>query len=360
MGPQEARSFPVIAVEQMDVNSEHRYAANIEGVENIGIRAKVDGYIQEIYVDEGETVRKGQPLFRLETQTLTQNAKAAESSIQVAEAGVNVAQVEVNRLEPLVEKGIVGQVQLETAKANLASAKSRLAEAESQYQSVKENIGYTHITSPVTGIVGRIPYRQGTLVGRSEAEPLTTVSNISEVYVYFAMNEKDFLNFINTVEGETLKEKISKMPEVKFIMANGMEYAHFGKIQTITGQIDPRTGTVSFRAIFPNPELVLRSGGSGMISIGTTYENALVIPLQSTYEQQGQKFVYILGENDTVQSQRIDFYDVVENKVLVSEGVNPGDKIMAEGVANVRNGDVIRPEEKPFSEYLNSIQPLFR
>lgn len=354
------REFPVIAVRTMDVVSENIYPAAVEGIENIAIRAKVDGYIEQIFVDEGQFVQKGQPLFRLETQALSQSAKAAQSTIRVAEAGVNLAEVEVERLRPLVEKGIVSDVELKTAKANLASAESRLAEAESQYQGVRENIAYTHINSPVTGVVGRLPYRRGTLVGRSEVEPLTTVSNINQVYVYFAMNEKDFLDFMNNVEGKSLQEKVQSMPPVEFIMANGKRFEHPGKIETVSGQIDPRTGTINFRATFPNSDFILRSGGSGSIAVPTFYEDALVVPAQSTFERQGHKFVYRLNSGDSLSSQLIDFYAVVDNKVLVSGGIQEGDKILAEGVGNVRGGMVIRPEEKDFDTYIDNIQPVFR
>ena len=354
------REYPVIAIETMDVSAVNRYPATVEGVENIGIRAKVDGYIQTIYVDEGEYVQKGQPLFQLETQSMSQSANAAESNIQVAEAAVNVAQVEVDRLRPLVEKNIISEVQLKTAEANLASAKSRVEQARSQYQSVRENIGYTRIVAPVSGFVGRIPFRQGTLVGRNEAMPLTYVSNIKEVFVYFALNEKDFLNFTHGLEGSSLQQKIDSMPPVQFIMANGEPYNHLGKIETIAGQIDPRTGTINFRARFPNPENILRDGGSGMISIPTKYENALVVPLQSTYEMQGRKFVYQVNGGDSLKSQPIEYFAVVDNKVLVSQGVDPGDVILAEGVGNVRDGLTIKPRKDEFSNFIDNITPVFK
>lgn len=353
-------TLPVIALETMDVEYNNTYPATIEGVENIGIRAKVDGYIQSIYVDEGEFVNQGQPLFQLETQALSQNALAAKSSINVAEAGVNAAQVEVDRLKPLVQKEIISEVQLQTAEANLASARSRLEEAKSQYQGIKENIGYTRIKSPVSGIVGRIPFRQGTLVGRSEAMPLTTVSNIRHVYVYFALNEKDFLNFTEGLKGRSLQEKIDSMPPVDFIMANGKKYIHKGKIQTVTGQIDPRTGTINFRAQFPNPDFILRDGGSGLISLPTQYEDALIVPLQSTYEMQGRKFVYQVNGGDSLRSQPVEYFDVVDNKVLVSNGVNKGDVILAAGVGKVSNGAVIKPDRKSFTEYIDTITPVFK
>lgn len=354
------REFPVIALQTMDVRSENKYPATIQGVENIGIRAKVDGYIQTIYVDEGEFVRKGEPLFQLETQAMSQNANAAQSNIQVAEAQVHVAQVEVDRLKPLVEKNIISEVQLRTAEANLASAQSRVEQAKSQYKSVKESIGYTRITSPVSGYVGRIPFRQGTLVGRNESMPLTYVSNIENVYIYFALNEKDFLNFTIGLKGTSIQEKIDSMPAVEFIMANGERYKHKGEIETITGQIDPRTGTINFRAKFPNPESILRDGGSGMISVPTKYENVLVVPLQSTYEMQGRKFVFQVNGGDSLRSNPIESLAVVDNKVLVSSGVEAGDVILAAGIGNVRNGMVIQPEKEDFFNYINNITPVFK
>ena len=354
------REFPVIALETMDVLHAQRYPATIEGIENIAIRAKVDGYIQQIYVDEGEYVRKGQPLFQIESQAMSQSAKAAESNIRVAEAAVNVAQVEVERLRPLVEKNIISEVQLRTAVANLASAQSRVAQAQSEYQSLKENIGYTRITSPVSGYVGRIPFRQGTLVGRNEAMPLTYVSNIQEVYAYFALNEKDFLNFTKNIEGSTLQEKINSMPPVNFIMANGQVYEHPGKIETIAGQIDTRTGTINFRARFPNPDIILMDGASGLVSIPNLYEDVLVIPLQSTYEMQGRKFVYQVNGSDTLKAKPIDYFEVVDNKVLVSGGIEPGNVILAAGVGNVRDGMIIKPQRDEFSNYIDNITPEFK
>ena len=354
------REYPVIEIQTMDVRNENKYPATIEGVENIGIRAKVDGYIQAIYVDEGEYVRKGQPLFQLETQAMNQNAAAAQSNIQVAEAGVHVAQVEVDRLKPLVAKNIISEVQLKTAEANLASAKSQVEQAKSQYQGVRENIGYTRITSPVSGYVGRIPFRQGTLVGRNESMPLTYVSNIQDVFIYFALNEKDFINFTSGLEGTSIQQKIDSMPAVEFIMANGEVYNHKGKIETITGQIDPRTGTINFRARFPNPENILRDGGSGLISIPSIYDDVLVVPLQSTYEMQGRKFVYQVNGGDTLRSQLIDYLAVVDNKVLVAEGLRPGAVILAAGVGNVRNGMIIQPRKDDFSNYIDNITPVFR
>ncbi|WP_236975877.1 efflux RND transporter periplasmic adaptor subunit [Membranihabitans maritimus] len=353
-------SFPVIEVINGDIRSTDHFPASIEGIENIEIRAKVDGYIQQIYVDEGDFVSRGQQLFKLETQSLTQDANAAQSSIKVAEAGVNAAQVEVDKLRPLVEKGIISDVQLKTAQANLESAKSRLAQSESNYKSVTENIRYTNIVSPVNGVIGMLPYRKGTLVGRTETQPLTTVSNISKVYAYFAMNEKDFLDFMESVEGETIDDKIESMEDVELILANGRVYEHKGVIETVTGQIDPQTGTINFRATFPNPEHKLRSGSSGTISIPKQYDSVVLIPEQSTYDMQGRKFVYKIGENDSLKSIPLNYLDIVDGVIVLADGLEAGDRILAEGIGKVKNGMVINPQSASFDDYAGTIEPVFK
>src|SRR5690554_5333311 len=187
-------SVPVVEIPLKDVSGYTSYPTSIEGVINSQVRAKVSGYITDVLVDEGQPVKKGQTLFKLETQTLSQDAGAAE-------ANVAAAQVEVNRLKPLVAKGIIGKVQLETAEA-------RLVQAQSSYNSIAANIDYANIKSPVDGYVGAIPYRQGSLVSPNDPTPLTTVSMIDEVFAYFALNERDYLNFIQNTEGENLGEKI--------------------------------------------------------------------------------------------------------------------------------------------------------
>ncbi|WP_317623202.1 efflux RND transporter periplasmic adaptor subunit [Paenimyroides ceti] len=198
----------VTQVAVKDVTGYQLFPASIEGKINNAVRAKIQGYIQEVYVHEGQFVKKGQALFRLETNILTQNAAAAKSGIASAEANVNVAQVEVNKLVPLVEKGIISNIQLETAKANLASAKSMLAQAKANYNSVNANIDYSMVRSPIDGIVGSLPFKNGSLVGPTDQLPLTTVSDISEVFAFFSMNEKEYFNFLNTTPGNTLSEKI--------------------------------------------------------------------------------------------------------------------------------------------------------
>ena len=341
-----APAYPVLEVPRKTVTSYSSYPANIEGSVNSAVRAKVSGYITNVLVKEGEEVKKGQLLFKLETESLNQDAQAAR-------ANVNAAQVEVNKLKPLVEKEIISDVQLETAKAKLQQAKSN-------YNSIAANIGYANIKSPVDGVVGKINYRKGALVSPQDQMPLTQVSSIEEVYAIFSMNEKDFLDFMGDAKGETTSEKIKNTPEISLVMANAREYENKGSIETISGNIDGQTGTVSFRAKFTNNGL-LRNGSSGTVKIPRTYEKAIVVPSLSTYERQGQTFVYKVSA-DTLNSSAIDILTEVKNLYVISEddGVKEGDLILAQGTGKVRPGMKITPKKVSLDSITGSFEQVFK
>lgn len=353
-------NFPVIEVGERNIVGYKYLPASIEGVENIEIRPRVEGFIQEIFVDEGQQVNKGQLLFRLEIQSLREEANAARSAIDVAEAQVKAAQVEVDKLVPLVKDGIISEVQLETAKANLAATKSQLVQATSSYRSIRQNVNYRDIASPVNGVVGRINYRQGSLVGRAELDPLTVVSNIQSVYAYFAMNEKDYFQFLDETPGQDLAQKIRNFPGITLVLANDEEYKDKGKIQTTTGQIDPETGAISFRAIFPNPNRYLTNGNSGQIKIPIVYRQALIIPSLSTYETQGVTHVYKLEPDSTLRASSISLLGTVDKVMVVEAGLREGDRIVAEGVSNARNGLKVIPFLQPLDSVINSFSKVFK
>ncbi|SFU60767.1 membrane fusion protein, multidrug efflux system [Pustulibacterium marinum] len=347
-GAAQAQATPatVITIPSKTVIGYNSYPTSIEGIVNSGARAKVQGYIQDVLVDEGQKVRKGQALFKLETQSLTQDAGAAKAS-------VNAAQVEVDKLKPLVEKNIISNVQLETAKANLEQAKSN-------YESIIANIGYATVKSPVDGYVGAIPYRQGALVGPSDTTPLTTVSDITQVYAYFSMSEADYLTFLQTAEGETREEKIKNFPEITLVLANGETYAEKGKIQTVTGQVDQNTGTVSFRAIFDNPNQLITNGNSGTIKIPVTYKDAPVIPQNSTFEQQGNIISYKVTSDNKTETAKITTKATVGNLYVVASGLKAGDKVVAQGVSKLRAGTEIQPKEVAFDSIAKPVKQLFQ
>lgn len=339
-------NYPVLEVPRKTVTAYNSYPASIEGSVNSEVRAKVSGYITEVLVEEGERVKRGQLLFKLETQSLSQDAEAAQ-------ANINAAQVEVNKLKPLVEKNIISEVQLETAKA-------RLQQAKSNYNSIAANLGYANIKSPVDGVVGRINYRRGALVSPQDQTAITQVSSINDVFANFSMNEKDFLSFMESAEGKEMDEKIKNMPEVSLILANGKEYSEKGKIETISGNIDQQTGTVSFRAKFSNNGM-LRNGSSGTIKVPQTFENALVVPSLSTYERQGQTFVYKV-KADTLSSNAIKILSEVKNLYVIQEndGVKEGELILAMGTDKVSPGMKINPNKVSLDSITGSFDQVFK
>lgn len=339
-------TLPVVEVPNQSITGYSSYPASLEGVVTSDVRAKVSGYITEVRVDEGEKVRKGQPLFRLETQTLSQEAGAAE-------ANVNAAQVEVDRLKPLVEREIVSDVQLQTAQA-------RLAQAKASYNSIMASIDYAVIKSPVDGYVGTINFRQGTLISPSDPTPLTTVADVDEVYAFFAMNEREYLDFIQKTPGDNLNQKIENFPVVELLLVNDTVYEHKGTIQTISGQVNPTTGTVQFRAVFPNPNRILASGNSGRIRIPKVYDNVPLVPEITTFERQGRVYVYqVLGDTVAVATT-IGVQDRIDNMIVVSSGINAGDKIVAKGIDRLRDRSPIVPQPLPFDSIANPIKVVFK
>ena len=340
-----ALTLPTVKVQRQNIISHNDYPATIEGTVNSDVRAKVSGYITDVLVDEGAEVKKGQLLFTLETQSLSQDAEAAK-------ARVDAAKVEVEKLKPLVKQGIISPMQLQTAEANLATAKSN-------YNAVSANIGYAKIKSPVDGVLGEINYRKGALVSPSDPLPITTVSAIDKVYANFSMNEKEYLTFIQKGTNETPTERIANVPEVNLLLANGNLYDHTGKVQTISGQISKATGTVGFRALFENPLHLLTNGNTGTIQVPAHYDNVIVVPEPSTFEQQGQVFVFTLNENQEATPKKIEVVSRTKGLVIVSDGVKPGEEIIAEGVGKIRNGTKVNPQPVPF-EKVNSIEPVFK
>lgn len=370
-GPQIA-SLPVTEISTLDVTGYTSFPVNIEGKVNNEVRAKIQGYITQVFVDEGQIVSKGQPLFKLETNVLNENASAAKSgisaaqaSVEAAKASVKAAQVEVDKLIPLVEKNIISNVQLETAKANLSRAQGQLAQAQAAYQqakanysSIQANIDFSVVRSPISGVVGAINFREGSLVGPSDPTPMTVVSQVGDVYAYFSMNESEYFDFLKDTPGQNVKEKLKNLPEVELVLANGQIYNEKGKIQTVTGQINPQTGTILFRASFPNKDRLLSNGNSGTIRIPKAYGESLVVPEKATFEQQGYTYVYRV-ENDTVHSTIVEILDRVNNLAVVKSGLKKGDKIVVEGMGKLRDKAPIKPQMVDFKEVTKPIQQVF-
>ncbi|WP_312176626.1 efflux RND transporter periplasmic adaptor subunit, partial [Chryseobacterium sp.] len=352
------KPYPVVNVEAKNIVGYQTFPATIQGKVNNDVRAKIQGYITQVLVDEGQYVTKGQPLFRLETNILNENAAAskagigaAESNIAAAQAAVSAANVEVNKLKPLVQKNIISNVQLQTAQANLAQAQAQLKQAQAaksqavaNYKGVEANIQYSIIRAPISGVIGKLPLKVGSLVGPSDQTPLTTISDTSEIYAYFSMNEKEYFDFLEKSVGATMPEKIKNLPMVELQLANGSIYPEKGRIEAITGQIDPTTGTIQFRVSFTNAQKLLSNGNSGTIRFPQHYDNVLVVPESATYEQQGIVYVYKVDKSDTARNVVVNVIDRIDNMALIKSGVNKGETVIAAGIGGLKPGTAIKKQ----------------
>lgn len=334
--------FAVEAVTTTSSSQTEQYPATIKGLQDIEIRPQVSGFIVKLCVDEGATVRKGQALFQIDPTQYKAAFDQAKAAVASAKANLEtVTSTEANK-KLLHEQQIISDFEYQTAKNNLLSAKASLAQAEASYAAAKQNLGFCTVTSPSDGVIGTFPYRVGALVSPSVAEALTTVSQIGDMYVYFSMTEKQLLNL--TRAGGTLKEQLEKMPAVQLQLADGSIYNEKGKIDAVSGVIDQTTGSVSMRAIFPNKQNILRSGGMANVVFPYTMENVILIPQSATQEIQDKKFVYVLQGDNTLKHTEVKISNLNDGKhYIVTGGLKDGDKIVVEGIQNLQDGQKITP-----------------
>jgi membrane fusion protein (multidrug efflux system) len=342
------QSYPAFKIAAKTATLQADYPATLEGQQNIEIRPKIDGYIEHIYIDEGSMVKKGQLLFRISAPQYQQEVNTAKAAISSAEADVNAADLQVRKAKPLVDKGIISNYELESVQYTLQARRATLAQAKANLANAQTNLGYTLITSPVNGVVGAIPYRLGSLITSTTAQPLTTVSNIGNIYAFFSMNEKQLLEFSRQYTGNTLSAKLSKLPVVSLVLADGTDYPEKGRVETINGLINTETGSASFRATFPNPVGLIRSGGSATVRIPQVINNALLIPQKSTYELQGKRFAYVVGSDNKVKSTEISIMNVANGQYfVVTNGLKAGDTIVLETASPLQDNTAIKPEIQP-------------
>jgi membrane fusion protein (multidrug efflux system) len=343
-GQGQPAEFPVMQVETQNAVINNDYPATIQGQQNIEIRPKVDGFVEKIFVDEGAAVKKGQPLFRISAPQYEQEIKTASAAIKNAEAELNTAKMQVEKTIPLVKEGIISNYELKQASFNQHAKEAALAQAKASLANARTNVGYTMISSPVDGVVGNIPYKTGSLVSSSSAQPLTTVSNISRVYAYFSFNEKKFLDFADQYGGKTMEDKLRQFPPVLLLMANGKAYPEKGRMETLSGLISTETGSVNLRASFPNPASLLRSGASATIRIPVVLKQAVLIPSKATYEIQEKTMVFTVDPKGKVKGTEIEILDLPSGEFyVVKKGLQVGDKLVTEGAGALKDGMEIKP-----------------
>ena len=334
--------FAVEAVKATSSNQSEQYPATIKGLQDIEVRPQVSGLIVKLCVDEGATVRKGQALFQIDPTQYKAAYDQAAASVKSAKANLETITATERNKKMLHDQKIISDFEYQTAVNNLLTAKANLAQAEAAYTAAKQNLDFCTVKSPSDGVIGTFPYRIGALVSPSISEPLTTVSEIGDMYVYFSMTEKQLLDL--TRAGGTLKEQLEKMPAVKLQLADGTMYDAEGKIDAVSGVIDQTTGSVSMRAIFPNKQNILRSGGMANVVFPYTMSEIILIPQTATQEIQDKKFVYVLQPDSTLKHTEIQISNLNDGKnYIVTGGLKECDQIVVEGVQTLQDGQKISP-----------------
>lgn len=340
--PEANKDFAVMTVSGTEANLTTSYPATIKGMQDIEIRPKVAGYLVKLLVDEGSTVRQGQPLFLIDSEQYRAQVKAAQAQVKVCKTTIATQKLTVDNKRMLFKQNIISSYDLQMAENTLATYEAQLAAAEAQLAAAQDNLKWCTVTSPANGVVGTIPYRVGSLVSGSNPQPLTTVSNIEQMYVYFSMTEKQLLGL--TREQGGVQAAISKMPGVSLELSDGSQFAESGVVSTVSGMIDPTTGSVQMRATFKNSGHVLRSGGTGTILVPTHAKDAILVPQKATFDIQNKKFVYILGAGNTVAPREITVLPQHNGEdFVVTAGLRKGERIVVDGVNQLKNGMKINP-----------------
>lgn len=333
----------VMTVESGNSDLSNDYAATIKGKVDVDVRPLVSGFVTKVHVDEGQYVKQGQPLFTLDQVTFQAAVEQAQAAVNSARTAVSSSQLTADNKKLLFDKNIISEYEYQLALNQLSTAKAQLANAQAALTSARKNLSYTVVTAPVSGYVGSIPGREGTLASPSMAQPLTTVSDNSEVYAYFSLTEKDILEL---TEGKgSLNAAVNTMPMVKLRLADGSVYPIEGKVATVSGVIDSSTGASSVRARFANPDGVLRSGSTGQIIIPNRMDNVISIPQKATYEVQDRRFVYVLNDSNKTVPTNITVSPLNDGKnFIVTGGLQPGQRVVIEGIGTkVQPGMEIKP-----------------
>lgn len=329
-------SYKTMKVASGDITLSNSYAATIKGVQDVEIRSQISGRIMEIRMNEGADVKQGQTMFVIDQVPYKAALATAIANVNSAQAKVATARLLADSKQELYNQNVVSEFDLQTAKNSLMEAEAVLEQAKAAEVQARNDLSYTEIQSPLNGVSGMTPYKVGTLVSSSITIPLTTVSDIKEVYAYFSLTENQLLALSR--QNKTQAGIIESMPEVELLLSDGSVYGHKGKIDAISGMVDTQTGAVSIRASFPNPERMLRSGGTATVVIPYVKTGCIIIPQVATFDIQNKTYVYKVVGNKT-QSVAIEVFPINNGKeYIVEAGLKPGDVIIAEGAGFLKDG----------------------
>jgi membrane fusion protein (multidrug efflux system) len=317
-----------------DVEVSRQYVAQIRAIQHIEIRAFEKGYLEKIFVDEGQMIKKGDKMFQIMPLLM-------QAEFQKAKAEFEVSTIEYNQTKNLAQKKVVSENELALAKAKNEKRKAILDLA-------KAHLDFTTINAPFDGIMDRFKVRLGSLI--EEGELLTTLSDNSQLWVYFNVSERDYLNYME------LKKTTGTDAPINLILANGKTYAHQGKVDTIEADFDNQTGNVAFRATFPNPDGLLRHGETGNVEQKETITNALVIPQKATFEVLDKRFVFVVDGKGVVQQREITVAKEVPHLFVINTGLTEQDTVLLEGLGKINKGQVIKTKPQNLSDVMKSLE----
>ena len=334
--------YPVVTIGSQNAQLQTTYPATIKGVQDVQIRPKVSGFITKVCVQEGQAVKAGQLLFVIDNTTYQAAVRQAQASVNSAKSQLNTAKLTYENSQKLFKSNVIGSYELQSSQNSYETAMAAVAQAKAALASAQETLGFCYVKSPANGVVGSLPYKVGALVSAGSVDALTTVSDVATVEVYFSVTEKDILDLTKTA-GST-HAAISAYPSVKLLLSDGTTYKHPGKVTKVSGVIDAATGSVSMIARFPNPERLLKSGGSGTIVVPRDNSNAIVIPQTVTTEVQNKIFVYTVGKDNKVKYTEITVDPQNDgNHYVVTGGLHVGDRIVTKGITSLTDGMEIKP-----------------
>ncbi|MBC8083807.1 MAG: efflux RND transporter periplasmic adaptor subunit [Hymenobacter sp.] len=357
-GPPPVRDYPVLTLMPRPAVLNADYPTVLQGRADVEIRPKVDSFVDQILVDEGARVRRGQLLFRLNSDEADQQVRSARAAILIAQADVNAAAMDVEKTRPLVERKILSQYQLSAYEFTLQSRQGGLAQSRAALLNAQKTQSYARITSPADGVIGTLPYKLGSLVNSGMAIPLTTVASIGSVRAYFSINEKQALAYYQGANGATPAERLRQMPNVQLVLSDGTVYGQAGRIEAASGLVNTQTGSVTIRATFPNAGGVLRSGATGQVRVPQQLPQALLVPQAATYELQGKRFVYLVGDSSKVRNTEITVLPLTAGlNYVVSKGLKAGDQLVLSGVSALKDGQTIRPRPAPAADTATGFSP---
>ncbi|MBE9466645.1 efflux RND transporter periplasmic adaptor subunit [Dyadobacter subterraneus] len=340
-------TLPVLNITPESVTTYQEYPASIEGIESLEIRPQISGILDQVYIDEGQFVKAGSPLFKINEASFRAALNNAEASLHAAQGTMINADLEVEKLTPLFQNKVVSEFQLKAAKTSSQIAEANVEQAKANISAAKINLGYTIIKAPVSGFAGRLQRKRGSLVSPTDTEPITQLSDVHNVHVYFSLTEKEFVTFKDQYSGQTLVEKLNNLPPVTLSLANNKIYSEKGRVDAIDGQFDKNTGAITLRANFSNPQGLLRAGNTGKIQLGLYNSDVLLVPQSATMETQDKMFVFVLADSNKVKKQPITIFGRSGDKYLVKEGLKAGDRVVTDGIVSLAEGTTINPKTTP-------------